>query len=495
MHQEDTMIDRGNPAGRWRYLRWLLGAPLLALVLWACGAHPLALPDPMPEAEVDRAYEVNPLRQLDLLFVVDNSGSMTEEQANLQKNFPDFMKALQNIQGGLPDTRIAVISTNFGAGPTALGRECPVLGDKGAFQAKAGCGLDTTKSGYFLTMDSKGAQNFTGTLPEVFSCMAKLGNEGCGFEHQLQSMRAALAASETPSSLAPGNRGFLRKDAFLGIVILSDEDDCSGEGDALIYKDRAAGQSGSLRCALLGHVCNDQAIPASKTFTSTLAACKPYQRQDSEKATRLINVQEFVKFVKDLKGGSDEKIIVSSIIGWSDDPQAPYSLRERTLDSGETELELSPVCSQSMTGSAAPGIRLHSFTRSFKHNTVHRICEADLKSAMTQIGDKMAALIDPTCLKNVTLVDTDLAKAGVQPDCQVTDRLRNASGGYTDQPLPGCAPGGPSPCWEVAHDPVCDGYRTFVRRPNDELPPPDTVQLVKCLACTESTDPARCQGP
>ena len=158
-----------------------------------------------------------------------------------------------------------------------------MLGDKGAFQAKAGCGLDASKNGFFLTVDGKGAKNFTGDLSTVFSCLASLGNEGCGFEHQLQSLRAALAASDPTSNIAVSNRGFLRKDAFLGIVILSDEDDCSGEPDATLYKDPVAGQSGSLRCTLMGHVCDGKPIPASKDFKTTLGACTPYERQEHEK--------------------------------------------------------------------------------------------------------------------------------------------------------------------------------------------------------------------
>jgi hypothetical protein len=488
------MVDRGNLSAprllSWRTLRWPVAAVGLTLALWACGAHPLAVPEPMPESQIDRRYEVNPTRQLDLLFVVDNSGSMTEEQANLKKNFPDFMRVLENIPGGLPDTRIAVVSTNLGAGPTAVAKECPVLGDKGAFQAKAGCGLDTAKDGFFLKVDGKGTKNFTGALTDVFSCMATLGNAGCGYEHQLQSMRTALAAADPTTTIAPSNHGFLRKNAYLGIVILTDEDDCSGDGDALFYKDFVAGQSASLRCSLLGHVCNGKAVPASKDFTATLSACEPYQRQDSERTNRLINVQEFVKFVKDLKGGSDDKIIVSSIIGWSDDPQAQYALRERALTGGGVELEVSPICSQSTTGSAAPGIRMFNFTKSFQHHTVHRICQADLKQAMEQIGQKMAAVFDPNCLK-ADLVDTDLTKTGVQPDCQVSDRVPNGSGGYTSQPLPGCA-SGVTPCWDLRQDDMCSGYRIVVTRPGNEMPPPDTVQSVQCLTCNEATDPQRC---
>ena len=471
------MTERGNRPGHrllsWRNLRWLLLAPLGALALWACSSHPFASPDPAPEAQIDRLYDLNPLRQLDLLFVIDNSGSMAEEQQNLRDNFPAFMRALENIKGGLPDTRIAVVSTNMGAGPTSQGRECPVLGDKGAFQAKAGCGLDTGQNGFFLSVDGKGAKNFSGDLSSVFSCIASLGNEGCGFEHQLQSMRAALAASDPASNFAVSNRGFLRKDAFLGIVILSDEDDCSGEPDATIYRDPIAGQSGSLRCALLGHVCDDKAIPASKDFRSTLGACKPYERQDSEKATRLINVQEFVKFVKELKGGNENKIIVSSIVGWNENPQTPYGLRENRLSSGALEIELSPVCTLAQTGTAAPALRLAQFTKSFANHTIDTICQADLADAMKEIGEKMALVIDRTCI-DATLVDTDLDKAGVQPDCQVRDLLPDGKGGYTQVPIFSCDSGAET-CWELTRDAaLCSGgYRTTVRRPNNAMPPLD----------------------
>ena len=35
-------------------------------------------------------------------------------------------------------------------------------------------------------------------IATVFGCMADLGTQGCGFEHQLQSTRVALYESVTP---------------------------------------------------------------------------------------------------------------------------------------------------------------------------------------------------------------------------------------------------------------------------------------------------------
>jgi hypothetical protein len=353
------------------------------------------------------------------------------------------------------------------------------------------CGLDSARQGAWLSTDGRGSKNFTGELPAVFSCMASLGTTGCGYEHQLQSLRAALAATNPASTLSPQNRNFIRKDAFLGIVILSDEDDCSGEPTAQFYQEPVAGQSGSLRCALLGHTCGGRAVPPSRDFRTTLDMCQPYQRQPSDINSRLINVDEFVGFVKSMKPGREDKIVVSSIIGWSDAPNTVYGLVDRPSSVGGTELDLAPVCSQPETGAAAPGLRLHRFTTSFRNNTVHTICQATLKDAMKQIGEKFALVLQDTCL-DAALVDIDPEKAGVQPDCQVADRIIRDGGGSSDQPLPSCDRSA-SPCWELLADPVCrSGFRTTVRRPNNAPPPPNSFQVIQCLACPDDSDPARC---
>jgi hypothetical protein len=479
---------------RWRNLRWLAVLALVPAVLWACNSHPFEQPAPAPEAQTDKIYELNPLRQLDLIFLIDNSSSMEQEQANIQRNFPDFMRELENIKGGLPDIQIAVVSSNFGAGPGMPAPECPVYGDRGGFLVKPNCGLDSARSGFFLRVDGKGNKNFTGELPTVFACMASLGTMGCGYEHQLQSLRAALAASDPNSTISPQNRNFIRRDAFLGIVILSDEDDCSGEPGADFYQEPVQGQAGSLRCALRGHVCNGQPVPASKDFRSTFGMCKPYERAANEATSRLINVKDFVDYVKAVKGGNEDKIIVSSIIGWTPNNDTPYGLFERPSQFGGNELDVTPVCSDPATGSAAPGIRLLQFTKSFRNNTVATICQADLKEAMRQIGEKFALVIENTCITS-QLVDTNLEQDGVQPDCQVRDRVPRDDGiGYVEQPLPQCGfPGVSAPCWELTADGACgSGYRTTVRRANNAPPPPNTLQVVQCLSCTDGVDPRRC---
>ncbi len=480
---------------RWRNLRWLAAALVVPATLWACNSHPFEQPAPAPEAQTDRIYELNPLRQLDLIFVIDNSSSMQEEQENIKRNFPAFMRQLEAIKGGLPDIRIGVISSNFGAGPGMPAAECPVYGDRGGFLVRPNCGLDTANNGFWLSIDGKGTKNFGGDLTNVFSCMASLGIGGCGYEHQLQSLRAALAASDPSSTISPQNRNFLRRDAFLGVVILSDEDDCSGDPEAAFYQEPVPGQAGSLRCALLGHVCGGQPVTPSKDFRSTVGMCRPYERQPNEKTSRLINVKDFVDFIKAVKGGNEDKIIVSSIVGYTGVAETPYGLFERANPQSGPELDLQPACADMTTGAASPAIRLEQFTKSFRNNTLHTICQADLGEAMRQIGEKFALVLENTCITS-QLVDTDLQQAGVQPDCQVRDRVpRDQGGGYNEQALPNCQLGSP-PCWELTADAACgSGYRTTVRRLNDTPPPPNTLQVVNCLTCIDGTSADRCPVP
>jgi hypothetical protein len=488
-----TRLQSFRAAGRrtWRYARWVLAATTVPLALWACNSYPLQLPKPAPEEQTDLLYEVNPVRKLDLVFVVDNSSSMTEEQANLRANFPDFMNELLAIQGGAPDMRIAVISSNVGAGPNMPAAECPPGGDRGKFQVREECKLDAGVK--YLTVDGMGKTNFETQgglpkLPDVFSCMAALGTSGCGYEHQLLSLYFALDNTTNES-----NKGFIRDDAYLGVVILSDEDDCSAEPSADFFDNLVPGQAGSFRCSLKGHICDNAPIP-TMPFKTPLANCKPYTRMAGETNSRLIDVPVFVDFIKNtVKKGRSEKILISSVIGWNDDPAAEYSVVERDSARGGKELDTGPVCQTANTGTAAPGIRLHTFTKAFENNTVAPICQKDLKTAMAEIGKKLRGLIENTCI-TAPLYDTnDKPEDGVQADCQVLDQIPEANGRYKEQAVLPCSAGRGMPCWNLVADQQCgSGFRTEVKRDMNNPAAPGTLQSIKCLTCPVGSTEPRC---
>lgn len=452
---------------------------LTAMMSWSmgCTSHPLSRPDPRPVIQTDHDYVVDPVKQLDLLFMVDNSSSMKEEQSSLAKNFPLFMSELD--KGGVSDLHVAIVSSDFGAG--GIDQDgCHGQGDRGQFQVKDGCGLDPNTA-HFLTRDSKGTPNFKGKLEDVFACLANLGTSGCGYEHQLQSVRVAL------SSYNPDLKSFLRPDAYLGIVLLTDEDDCSADPTATLFSQQIDGQDPSFRCNTAGHLCGGQPVPAAP-FSAPLASCTPYERaaDAADAQQRLINVSDLIAYVKGLKPGRPDRILVAGVIGWTDQAGALYQVGEQPQEGGGQAMGVTPICDVPGAGKAAPGVRLKSFIDAFGANgSWHSICGADLAVAMQKIGAALAKLPSDTCLPAAPL-DVDSTQDGVQPDCVVTD---TPAAGGPETVIPSCA-GGAHPCWELSADSACSsGYRVDVRRADGDMPASGTRESVQCLTSAGADRP------
>ena len=91
-----------------------------ALALLACGPTGSGPSGDDTPGDVDAAREIDAgfdldatggdegCAKIDILFVVDDSGSMAQEQANLTTNFPQFISVIE--QSGL-DYRVAVTTT------------------------------------------------------------------------------------------------------------------------------------------------------------------------------------------------------------------------------------------------------------------------------------------------------------------------------------------------------------------------------------------------
>lgn len=164
-------------------------------------------------------------QSMDILFVIDDSGSMGEEQENLANNFPLFINVLDNYKASKNESltyRIGVTTAsatrNFKT--KTLGMVLPGGSSEG---------LD----GKLVGQTSCGLQKpwIDGPAPNVvddFSCVALVGNEGDGTEMPFAAMEGALEDMSMPGS---PNEGFYRKDenSLLVVVLITDEDDCSIE--------------------------------------------------------------------------------------------------------------------------------------------------------------------------------------------------------------------------------------------------------------------------
>jgi hypothetical protein len=215
---------------------------ILALLLSA-GCNPHAV-EPFTETLHSERSETTTFAppRLDILWVIDNSGSMCEEQQSLRTYFEPF---IQHLAGAHIDFQLAIITTDM-TQPTQSGRFQNLPDGRPG----PGCNLpiDISRCPGVLGADTTQPQNVLpddlpplilrsadpryrlpdgrldlATLSRDFGCSASVGVRGDGFERGLDATRAALS----PPLLSSFNQGFLRDDADLAIIFLTDENDCS----------------------------------------------------------------------------------------------------------------------------------------------------------------------------------------------------------------------------------------------------------------------------
>ena len=280
---------------------------------------------------------------VDILFMIDNSSSMTSMQQKLVAQIPMFLETLQSGAQPLSDFHIAVVSSDMGApGDATASIGCTAAGDQGIFQSQPrGDCQGALAPGATYISNVGGVANYTGQLTDVLACITPLGANGCGFEHQLASVARALGADGQPAPTA--NAGFLRQDAELVIFLLTNEDDCSAPPDTTLFSLNGAGQDltdplgpiANYRCNQFGHLCRDpgganptalikppltppsDAQGSSGMPTLNLADCE----SNDTSSGLLTPVSQFVSEIKALKA-DPSKITVGALIA----PAAPYAV-------------------------------------------------------------------------------------------------------------------------------------------------------------------------
>jgi hypothetical protein len=475
------------------FMRLLL--PTSSLAAAACGTAAVALLAGCPDRSIsevtpqqDKAelkeVPVQLNRNVDILFVIDNSSSMAEEQGNLITNFPRFIEVLQSIKGGLPDVHIGVVSSDMGAGSPG-DSTCKGDGDGGKLRlgvktsggADACAGLITNSNERFLSdvqdpsdpTGSKRLTNYTGSLSEAFQCIARLGDKGCGFEHQLESMRRALDPQNNP--------GFLRDDAFLAVVFLTDEDDCSSKDPNALFTTNTGvlGARVSFRCFEYGVKCTEGGRGFGARTNCDSAEDSPY----------FFTVDEYVQFLKELKGPGKEKLVITAgIIGVDVKTLEPAPVKVGPDTDNASRPELLPVCSTKGAGSAAPGVRLSRFFRQFPdRNTVTTICNENLSDAMVLIGELLKKALGNPCIEG---------KLKEPYDCSVSDVVNSGTPQQTETIVPACATNGNKPpCWEIVADPVAcskaPSLKMEVKRSGTV--PAGTVERTQCVVENQTPAP------
>lgn len=474
---------------------------VLGLVsLTGCPDRTIAKVNPQQGRVETKNIPITPERDLDILFVIDDSGSMADKQNNVRANFSRFIEVLETIPGGLPDVHIGVVTSDLGTKGADDAQPGPDIGGAGGCFGQGNQGNLQTfgtplVTGNFISdiknTDGTRTKNYTGALVDAFSAIASAGDDGCFIEQHLEAAKRALDNN-------PANAGFLRPNAFLAIVFLADEDDCSMAHSNLLDPSTATlGIRTSFRCTRFGITCDDGGADSNAmNQVGPKGSC--YSNNSSPYLTK---IDEYVDFFKSLKPGEPKKVIVAGIMG----PTTPFEVelrKPRPTDAAIPALahSCSYINSANKSEVADPPVRIKQFLDSFpERSTFSTICQQDLSGGLAQIAQLLKLALGDPCIEG-TLADVDPNTPGAQYECSVSDVLHFGKVNESETVLPECNNAGSpasstnKPCWSIQVDAAqCTSkLNQILRVERDTAPAPDTYIVANCVTCFDADNDGTC---
>ncbi|MFZ5443254.1 MAG: VWA domain-containing protein [Myxococcota bacterium] len=196
---------------------------------FGCKTSPIDNPELVLVRSCESAPPLIEPPKLDILFVIDNSNSMREEQEAVARELTGFIDELGK-GGGVPsEFNVGLITTSVYLNGRLGGQTFLVNYPRQAGKLRP-IPVDLPDGGVDYDDMSK-ERLLNGTDPELitkFSRLVRQGTSGSGQETPFEAVRLALMSELATTPLAQGgNQGFLRDGARLLVVVLTDEDDCS----------------------------------------------------------------------------------------------------------------------------------------------------------------------------------------------------------------------------------------------------------------------------
>jgi hypothetical protein len=441
---------------------------------------------------------------VDLLFVIDNSPSMAPKQSALQQQFAGLWTALDaNAKLGRPaHFHVGVVTTDLGAQQFNLTGQCRPGGDGARLQALGAAAtpdcLPPTGGVNFIDYNQlDGANNLPAgqDVATMLRCMTSVGDLGCGFE---QPLEAALQALQTPGP--PENAGFLRDDALLAVVIVTDEDDCSAPPDGDLFDPAATEQYGALlsyRCTQFGVVCGTPpAPPPYGQAAGPLEDCAP--APDGQ----LYGVGRYLDFFRQPKSAGGVKSYPGDAFLFAiaappqpfsvldadvQAPPGPYVACPGPVDGAHCATVLQHSCEAA--GDPAffgdPAVRLDAVVSQTLPSIGGSICDTNYQATLAQLAATLTSFQSGNGCLPGPLDDPD------QPDCQVSDDPTDPDGS-TSTVLPWCPQAGAArPCWFIDSLGDCGSFYNPQTMSDEHLQlvidrggaaaPPGTVTHARCV--------------
>ncbi len=490
-------------------LSLLVGASVALPSLFACLDHPLKPVEYDLVQEKQDAIALTVNKDVDILFVIDNSGSMGEEQATLAQNFASFINVLEQPEVEA-NYRIGITTTDNGnpwcgttgpeggalrltsclSRPTEFVFDGATVIDAFADACEAVCPPEWTNIAIVPSevdgqnepaprpwLESiEGKTNLPDGLSTVqaFQCFGPQGIDGCGFESHLESMWKSLRRSQTDGDEA---FGFIRANAILSIVHLTDEVDCSfnndwetiflPDGDRTFWSDPMAASPTSAVCWNAGVACSgSDCLPvnldvAGNEITSDAAA-------DDDAVLRPL--KRYTDIVQELETNKqtitpDQEVLVAVIGGVNSDGTVTYqdSLTDAQF---QADFGIGPGC-ESTAGKAVPPVRLKAFADAFKVGTqrnLFSICDSDYSPALEAIALAIADQVRPACMPACVADSDPTTPEELDPQCNLVQSAPRADGSFEETTIPECVgdgtevPEGENVCYQALVGEAMDDF-------------------------------------
>ena len=491
----------------------LAAASISVPILAACLDHPLKPVEYENVQTFSSTVDLAINRDVDIIFMIDDSGSMAEEQVALARNFERFIGVLE-ADDVKANYRIAITTSDNG-GPGCYAKPS----EGGAFVASSCrarpshfqfrhidafdvacasiCDHDrielqpTTTERDSTPRPRPWIENIEGrsnlpegiTTTEALQCFGPMGIAGCGYEEQLESVYKALLRTDFADE---PEYGFLRDDALLAIVLVSDEADGSfnrpvygnlgpydPEGSRAFWSDpsesyptSAVSWNAGVECSPMGgdglpwDACYPQHYDIDGNVVPEAEAAK---HAILHPVSRYIDLLERIDQAKRSPLRPDQAVLVSGILGvpvdyhrgaeliYRDDPFDLEFMHDFGIAPGcVSRLEVEGLDEE---GKAVPPVRQRAFVEHFQVGddpNLFSICEDDWSVALEAIADEIRKQIRPGCMPEC-VADMDPSTDELDFSCVLDQRTRD---GQTSS-IPECMAGGVLPdgaevCFVVA---------------------------------------------
>jgi len=359
---------------------------------------------PGDSEEPATSQEVPPIQEVDILVMVDDSGSMAQEQVRLERQLHALVGSLAAGNRAFPagpmsdavrftpvqSVHIGVITSNLGRPPGVMTIASPncnddngaTAGGNGALQSSGeiashdivdmsamqvvrpgdpACESVNIAPAYLAFGEGAGEVDPMEVAARDksladFSCIATRGTTGCGIEQPLEAIWKALAPESVKDFVGPdtrgqatrANAGFLRPESTVVVLMLSDEDDCTVSAAGTGIFERNGEPYVGVRCQIL------KDIPSQDTGVQPIA--------------------RYVDGLLSLRKDHPERVIYAAIAGFPQngaDLTRPKALLQHPrmkveLDPVSNGKDLQGVCgADSVGGKAYPGRRYAELADAF----------------------------------------------------------------------------------------------------------------------------------